>query len=95
MKTLDNFKVIVGGGVIATLMLVIGYVVYTQVNIQPTSTKEYLDGSIYVTLKRFKNENVDFKNMKNIANDTFNSLQNTRVDVPVASPNGRANPFAP
>lgn len=95
MKTLDNFKVIVGGGVIATLMLVIGYVVYTQVNIQPTSTKEYLEGSIYVTLKRFKNENVDFKNMKSIISDTFNSLQNTRIDVPIASPGGRSNPFAP
>ncbi len=95
MKTFDNFKVIVGGGVIAILMLVIGYVIYTQVNIQPTTTKEYLDGSIYITLKRFKNENVDFKTMKNIANDTFNSLQNTRIDIPIASPNGRVNPFAP
>lgn len=95
MKTLDNFKIIVGGGVIATLVLVIGYVVYTQVSIQSTTTKEYLDGSIYVTLKRFKNENVDFKNMKSIISDTFNNLQNTRIDIPASSPGGRANPFAP
>ena len=95
MNIINNFKVVVVGGVVATLMLILGYVIFTQVNVTPTTTTEYLSGSIYVTLKRFKNENVNFGNMKNLVDDTFNELVNTRVEIQTGAQTGRSNPFSP
>lgn len=93
----SNFKLLVSSGIVAALLVIFGYVTYSQIatpDIVIDDGKKVLEGNLFMNLKRFQDENISFANIQTKLDVAFSGLNSIRIDVQPSGQNGRINPFS-
>lgn len=104
---LNNVKLVISGGTLIILLMLTGYVVYTQVNDDSVVAGSGLQGEFFNMISQFKTDNIHFENANQTikdATDDMNSTKNLICPADSSDPKGercplgageRSDPFAP
>lgn len=91
----DKTKVVFYGFILVITILVTGIVYsYTTFDKASIAKNPILETKFFSILNTFKKDQIDFSNISQLLSNTFETLVDTRTEIPFIKSEGRVNPFS-